>query len=89
MPNDLLSVNTDDFDAWLRDLSGRGPGDDLSDERLAQLVGVVLREIQPEARARGFVDIANMCYAMADKALGCQTAATKCLEIGVTVNERH
>jgi hypothetical protein len=56
---------------------------------LVELVGTTLREVTPEARAKGFVDLANLCYAMADKALGSQTPVRKCLEVVVSVSQRH
>lgn len=89
MPHDLTSMSNDDFDDCLRDISGRAPEDDLNEVRLVELVSATLREIEPAARARGFVDLANMCYAMADKSLGSQTPPTKCLEVVVSVGQRQ
>lgn len=89
MSSDLMSMSNDDFDDWLRDISGRTPEDDLNEHRLVELVSATLREIEPAARARGFVDLANMCYAMADKSLGSQTSATNCLEVVVSVGQRQ
>ena len=89
MSSDLMSMSNDDFDDWLRDISGRTPKDDLNENRLVELVSATLREIEPAARARGFVDLANMCYAMADKSLGAQSPATKCLEVVVSVDQRQ
>lgn len=89
MSLDLLSMDNDDFDDWMCDMQGSAPGDALSEERLVQLVSATLREVEPEARARGFVDLANMCYAMADQSLGSQTPATRCLEVVVSPSGRH
>lgn len=89
MSSDLMSMSNDDFDDWLRDVSVRTPKDNLNEDRLVELVSATLREIEPAARARGFVDLANMCYAMADKSLGSQTPATKCLEVVVSVGQRQ
>jgi hypothetical protein len=89
MSLDLFSMNNDDFDDWMRNMQGRAPGDDLSEERLVELVSATLREVKPEARARSFVDLANMCYAMADKTLGSQAPLTNCLEVVVSVGQRH
>jgi hypothetical protein len=89
MASDLMSMGNDEFDNWLRDISGRTSEDHLTEDRLVELVSATLREIEPGARARGFVDLANLSYAMADKALGCQSSLTDCLEIVVSVNQRH
>jgi hypothetical protein len=89
MPSDLIDMNDDVFDNWLLDISRGDSGDDLNEERLVQLVGATLREDQPEVRAKGFVDLANMCYAMADKTLGSQALGDKCLEVVVSVDQRH
>jgi hypothetical protein len=88
MSPNLIDMSND-FDDWLRDIDGRLSRDDLSEEQLVQLVSATLREVQPKARAKGFVNLANMYYAMADKALGCQSSATKCLEVVVRVNQNH
>lgn len=89
MSSDLMSMSNDDFDDWLRDISGRTPKDDLNEDRLVELVSATLREIEPAARARGFIDLANMCYAMADKTLGAQRPESRCLEIVVSVSQRQ
>lgn len=82
-------MSNDDFDNWLRDISGRSTEGDLSEDRLVELVSATLGEVEPATRARGFVDLANMCYAMADKSLGAQIPATKCLEVVVSVGQRQ
>lgn len=89
MPLDLTHMSNDVFDDWLRDLGGHATGDGLNDERLVELVGTTLRESAPEARAQGLVDLANLCYAMAEKTLGSWALSTKCLEIVVTVGQRQ
>jgi hypothetical protein len=85
MPLDLIDMRDEVFDDWLRDLAGHATGDGLNDERLVELVGTTLREAAPEARARGLVDLANLCYAMADKALGSRAPSPRCLKIVVSV----
>lgn len=87
MPLDLIALSDDVFDDWLRDLGGHATGDGLNDERLVELVGATLREATPEARAQGLVDLANLCYAMADKTLGSRTPSTRCLKIVVSVDQ--
>ncbi len=89
MSVDLLSMNNNDFDDWMRNIQDRALGDDVSEERLVQLISATLREVAPEIRARGFVDLANLCYAMADKSLGSLGPATKCLTLTVSIDQRH
>jgi hypothetical protein len=89
MPRDLTDTRDDVFDEWLHDLGGHTTGDGLSDERLVKLVGETLREATPEARAQGLVDLANLCYAMADKTLGSRALSAKCLKIVVSVGRRQ
>jgi hypothetical protein len=88
MSLDLADLSNE-FDDWLIDIDGQLPKDDLSEERLVQLVGTTLREVQPKVRAAGLVDLANLCYAMADKALGSQASGTKCFEVVVRVGQRQ
>lgn len=89
MPLDLTDMSNDVFDDWLRDLRDQAMGDGLSDERLIELVGATLREASPVARARGLVDLANLCYTMADKTLGSRTSSARCLKIVVSVGQRQ
>jgi hypothetical protein len=90
MSFDFDSMRNDVFDDWLRDMRGDfAPQDNLTEEHLVQLVGATLREVKPEIRAKGFVDLANLCYAMADKTLGSQAPGTKCLEVVVSIGKRH
>lgn len=89
MSIDLIDMSDDVFDEWLLDISRGATGEDLNEERLVQLVSTTLREVRPESRAKGFVDLANMCYAMAEKALASQLCVTKCLEVVVRVSQRH
>lgn len=89
MPRDLTDMDEDVFEDWLRDLGGHATGNGLNDERLVELVGATLRESAPEARAQGLVDLANLCYAMADKTLGSRTPSARCLKIVVSVGQRQ
>lgn len=86
---DLTDLNDDAFDDWLRDLASQATGDGLNDEHLVELVGATLREATPEGRAQGLVDLANLCYAMADKTLGSRTPSARCLKIVVSVGQRQ
>lgn len=89
MSFDLANVSDNIFDDWLHGMSDRISGDGLCDERLIELVGTTLRETTPEARARCLVDLANLCYAMADKTLGSRTPSAKCLKIVVNIGQRQ
>jgi hypothetical protein len=89
MPFDLTNMSDEAFDGWLRDLGRQATGDGLNDERLVELVGATLREATPEARAQGLVDLANLCYAMADKTLGSRAPSAKCLKTVVNVGQRQ
>jgi len=89
MSHNLHDICNNVFDDWLREISGCALVSDLSEKRLVELVSSTLREITPEARAKGFVDLANLCYAMADSVLGLRTPARKCLEVVVSVGQRH
>lgn len=89
MPLDLHNMSNEIFDNWLHEIGDRSPGDGLSDERLIELVGTTLRETTPEARARCLVDLANLCYAMADKTLGSKEPSAKFLKIVVSVGQRQ
>ncbi len=89
MSLDLLDMSDIDFEEWLREASSSAPRSDLSEERLVELVNTTLREDLPEARARSFVDLANLCYAMADKTLGSLTLPSKCFKVVVNVKQGH
>ena len=89
MPIDLTDMSDGAFDDWLRTIDNDASEDVLSDERLVSLVGITLRETTPQARAHALVDLANLCYAMADKTLGAQALADKFLKIVVTVSQRQ
>lgn len=89
MPIDLINMSDEVFEDWLRDTNRLASESDLSDERLVELVSATLREVVPEARARSFVDLANLCFAMADKTLGSVTYPSTCFKVVVDVEQRH
>ena len=89
MPLDLTDISDEDFDNWLQDKGDHKTGVGLNDERLVELVSTTLRETVSEARALALVELANLCYAMADKALGSLAPSTRCLEIVVSVAKHH
>ena len=79
MTTDMTTIPDAAYEAWLRDAGRVSDPDSPSEENLVNLFSNTLRETSPEARARGFVDVANMALAMADKTLGCQVPVAKCL----------
>jgi hypothetical protein len=79
MATDLNSVPDEAYEVWLREAGGMSDPDSPTEENLVTLFSNTLRETTPEARARGFVDVANMALAMADKTLGSQVPVAKCL----------
>jgi hypothetical protein len=79
MATDMNSVPEDTYERWLREAGGVSDPDSPTEENFVSLVSNTLRETTPEARARGFVDVANMALALADKTLGSQVPVAKCL----------
>jgi hypothetical protein len=78
MASESQSVSDEAYERWYREVGGVDP-DSLTEENLVALFSNTLRETSPEAQARGYVDIANMALAMADRTLGSQVPVAKCL----------
>ena len=76
---DLNNVTDEAYERFLREAGGMSDPDSPTEENLIALFSNTLRELTPEARAQGFVDLANMALAMADKTLGSQVPVAKCL----------
>ena len=81
MATDLNTVSEESYERWLREAGGVSDPDSPTEENLVALFSNTLRETNIEAKAQGFVDVANMALAMADKTLGCQVPVAKCLII--------
>jgi len=79
MATDMNNMANEAYESWLREAGGVADLDSPTEENLVNLFSNTLRETSPEARARGFVDVANMALAMADKTLGSQVPVAKCL----------
>lgn len=79
MAADLNTVTDEEYERWLREAGGVIDPGAATEENLVRLFCDTIRESHPEARARGFVDLANMALAMADKTLGSQVPVAKCL----------
>lgn len=81
MAGELNNVSDEAYERWWKEMGGGGDLDSPSEENLVWLFSNTLRETSPEAKAKGFVDLANMALAMADKTLGSQVPVAKCLFI--------
>ena len=79
MAADLNTVSNESYERWLREAGGVSDPDSPTEENLVALFSNTLRETNTEAKAQGFVDVANMALAVADKTLGCQVHVLKCL----------
>ncbi|GAA0432146.1 hypothetical protein ACFOY5_20735 [Massilia aurea] len=79
MTTDLNSLPEDAYERFLREAGAPSDPDSPSEENLVNLFSNTMRETEPEMKARGFVDVANMALAMGDKTLGCQVPVAKCL----------
>jgi hypothetical protein len=79
MPTDLNSLPDDAYERFLREAGGVIDPDCPSEENLVNLFSNTIRETNPAMKAKGFVDVANMALAMADKTLGSQVPVAKCL----------
>lgn len=75
----MNNMSNAEFDVWIFEQSTtQGQSED---ERLIQVVSKALREDTREGRAQTLVDAANLCMAMADKALGSQVAVRTCVTL--------
>jgi hypothetical protein len=83
MATDMNSVPDEAYERWLREAGGVVDPDRPTDENIVRLFSDTMRELDPEARAKGFVDVANMALALADKTLGSQVPVAKCLVLNV------
>ena len=79
MVTDLNSIPDEAYESWLREAGGRGDQDSPTEENLIWLCSNAVREENAKLKAQGFVDLANMALAMADKTLGSQVPVAKCL----------
>jgi hypothetical protein len=81
----VLEMSEADHIEWLRQ-----NGVDFADlnapteENLIRLVSDTLRTLGAEDKAQSFIEIANMCIALADKTLGSQSLVPQCI-----VLQRH
>jgi len=76
---DLTAVGDEAYERWAEQMGMVSDPDSPTDENLVRLFSATMREQDPLAKAKGFVDVANMALAMADKTLGSQVPVAKCL----------
>jgi hypothetical protein len=79
MATDMNSMPEEAYERFLREAGGMSDPNSPSEENLVNLFSNTMRETNPEMKAQGFVDVANMALAMADKTLGSQVPVAKCL----------
>lgn len=81
MAGDLNTISDEAYDRWAEQMGMVSNPDSPTDENILRLFCNTMREMDPQAKAKGFVDVANMALAMADKTLGSQVPVAKCLFI--------
>ena len=79
MATDLNGIPDEVYESWLREAGGASDQDSPTEENLVGLFSATIREQSPQLKAQGFIDVANMALAMADKTLGSQVPVAKCL----------
>jgi hypothetical protein len=79
MATDMISMPDEAYERFLREAGASSDPETPSEENLLNLISSTMRETNPEMKAKGFVDVANMSLAMADKTLGSQVPVAKCL----------
>jgi len=79
MTTDLNSISDETYERWLRETGTVVDPENPSEQNLIDMLSNTLRETIADERAKGFVALANMALAMADKTLGCQVPVAKCL----------
>ena len=77
--SDLNIMESAAFDTWLSEQSRLLNLSD--DELLVEVVSRTLRDVTMEGRARGLLDVANLCMLMADRCLGSNVSIATCLTI--------
>lgn len=77
--SDLNNMIDESFEEWLRQQTNDDALPD--DELLVKIVSQAMREDKLEAKAQSLLDVANLCMAMAEKALGCRAPIATCLTL--------
>jgi len=76
---DLENMTDAEHRAWLAQSGGMIDLSAPTEQNLVALFSTTLRETNPNVRAQGLVDVANMCLAMADVTLGAQDYVATCV----------
>lgn len=79
MRNDQNDLDDTEYSAWLAQVGAVGKAVAPSEEALVELFSEALREQDPAEKAKQLVDVANMCWALADKTLGAQDLVATCM----------
>jgi hypothetical protein len=79
MAADLNAMGDDAYARWAEQMGIDLDTTTPNEENIVRLFSETMRETDPLAKAKGFVDVANMALAMADKTLGSQVPVAKCL----------
>lgn len=77
--DDLNNMTDEGFEAWLRQQTDDAALPD--DELLVKAVSQAMREDKAEAKAQSLLDVANLCMAMAERALGCLAPIVTCVTL--------
>lgn len=83
MVRDLMSISDETYERWAEQLGMVSSPDSPTEENMVRLVSNTMREMDTKQRAKGYIDIANMALALADKTLGSQVPVAKCLTLDV------
>lgn len=79
MAADLNAMGDEAYIRWAEQMGIDLDTTTPNEENIVRLFSETMRETDPQAKAKGFVDVANMALAMADKTLGSQVPVAKCL----------
>lgn len=82
MPENLLHMTDAEYEAWFAGLvSIECPI--AGEETLIALFSHAIRTTTAKERAQALVDVANMCLAMADRALGAHSHVVTCVALAM------
>jgi hypothetical protein len=77
--NDQDTLSDAEHSAWLAQAGGVVDLSAPTEENLIALFSDAVRETDPTQRAQSWINVANMCLAMADVTLGAQNYVATCV----------